>query len=134
MSGSGWYFGAASAYVSAASGLAGALIGGAIAGVVSLKIAREARDQAERSWMRDSRRDIYDRFLAAGQKLLAVMERTAAATKVQDESGATVDAAYAAYFETYPSVQTVAELCVVKPAREHAYLLQALKDIPDGRP
>src|ERR1700761_8687967 len=104
MSVSVWYFGDVSAYVSAASGLAGALIGGAVAGVVSLKVAREARDQAERSWIRDSRRDIYDRFLAAGQKLLAVMERRAAsrkaedqsrAAKLQDESGAAVDAAYA---------------------------------------
>jgi hypothetical protein len=134
-----WYFGAAGAYVSAAAGLAGALIGGGIAGVVTLKVAHEAREQAERSWMRDSRRDIYDRFLAAGQKLLAVMESAAStkaenesrAGKLQDESDPVVDAAYAAYFETYASVQTVAELRVVKPAREHAYLLQALKDALD---
>ena len=55
---------AASAYVAAVFGLAGSLIGGLIAGTVSLRVARHAREAAERSWMRDSRREIYDRFLA----------------------------------------------------------------------
>jgi hypothetical protein len=54
------FFADASPYVSAAFGLAGALIGGAIAGMVSLKVARDARDAAERNWVRDSRREICD--------------------------------------------------------------------------
>jgi uncharacterized membrane protein YhiD involved in acid resistance len=60
---------AVSAYVTAALGLAGSLIGGAIAGTVSLLVARQAREAAERSLMRDSRREIYDRFLTNAQRL-----------------------------------------------------------------
>jgi hypothetical protein len=119
--------------VSAAFGLTGSLIGGAIAGTVSLRVARDARDAAERAWVRDSRREIYDRFLTAGQKLLAVMEAAAVTSKVSGESRPGVDEAYSAFFETYASVQTVAELGVVTSARTHAYRLQALKDILDGR-
>ena len=47
-------------YVAAAFGLAGSLIGGLIAGTVSLRVARQAREAAESSWMRDSRRGIFD--------------------------------------------------------------------------
>jgi hypothetical protein len=54
---------AVSPYVTAAFGLAGSLIGGTIAGTVSLVVARQARDAAEHSWIRDNRREIYDRFL-----------------------------------------------------------------------
>lgn len=133
MSGIIWYFGAASPYVAAAFGLVGTAIGGAIAGTVSLKVANEARRAAERAWVRDSRRQIYDRFLTAGQRLLAVMETAAETSTAPGERRPAVDEAYSAYFETYASVQTVAEIQVVRCARQHAYRLQALKDILDGR-
>jgi hypothetical protein len=126
-------FADASPYLAAVFGLAGSLIGGAIAGTVSLKVARDARDAAERSWVRDSRRAIYDRFLAAGQRLLVVLETARTPAEVPEEVLATIDAAYATFFETYASVQTVAELGVVQTARVQAYRLQALKDILDGR-
>lgn len=113
--------------------LAGLLIGGAVAGTVSLKVARDTRDAAARAWVRDSRREIYDRFLAAGQRLLAEMETGAATSKVPDELRPAVDEAYRAFFETYAFVQTVAELGVVTTARMHAYRLQALKDSFSGR-
>jgi hypothetical protein len=80
-----------------------------------------------------SRREIYDRFLTAGQRLLAVMKTAAATSTVPGEPGPAVDEAYSAFFETYASVQTVAELGVVTSARRHAYRLQALKDILDDR-
>jgi hypothetical protein len=143
MSTIGWYFGEASPWVSGAFALAGAAIGAVIAGTVSLKVARETsdaaervaratRDAAEQAWVRDSRREIYDRFLTAGQRLLAVMEKAAWATEAPGESHTTVEEAYAVYFAAYASVQTVAELDVVNNARSHAYRLQALKDILDG--
>jgi hypothetical protein len=129
-----WSFGDATPYVSAAFGLVGTLIGGAVAGTVTLRVARHARAAAERAWVRDSRRAIYDRFLTAGQRLLAVMETAAfASIPVSGEFRLAVDEAYSAFFETYASVQTVAELRVVRGAREQAYRLQALKDILDGR-
>jgi hypothetical protein len=138
-----WYFGAASPWASGAFALAGTAIGAVIAGTVSLRVARATsdtaerlaratRDAAERAWVRDSRRQIYDRFLTAGQRLLAVMEAVAGTTQGPGERHPAVEEAYAAYFETYASVQTVAELDVVINARQHAYRLQALKDILDG--
>ena len=105
-----WYFGDASLSVSAVVGLVGAVIGGAIAGTASWKVARLTRDAAQQAWVRDSRREIYDRFLAASQRLLGVMEAAAATSKVPDDSPPAVDEAYWAFVETYPSVQTVADL------------------------
>jgi len=129
-----WIFGEASPSVSVAIGLAGSLIGGAIAGTVSLRVARNARDAAEQAWVRDSRRQIYDRFLTAGQKLLAAMEAVAADSNVTAAVRGAVDDAYSTFFETYASVQTVAEVGTVESARVHAYRLEALKNILDGRP
>jgi tetrahydromethanopterin S-methyltransferase subunit H len=127
------YFADASPYVSAVAGLAGAVIGGSITGMVSLRVARDTRIAAEHAWVRDSRRGIYDRFLVAGQRLLAVMEAAASTSTAPDELRPAVDEAYSAYVGTYASVQTVAELPVVLAARTHTYRLQALKDILDGR-
>ena len=137
-----WYFGDAS-LSSAVVGLVGALIGGAITGFWSWKVSRDGLDAAEKvardtrlaaeqAWVRDSRREIYDRFLAASQRLLGVMEAAAATPKVPEDLRPAVDEAYWALFETYPSVQTVADLHVVAAARETVYLLQGLKDILDG--
>jgi hypothetical protein len=107
----------------AAIGLAGSLIGGAIAGTVSLLVARQAREAAERAWMRDSRRQIFDRFLGAAQRLLIALE-------ARDE---TVEPAYTSFFEVYGTIQTVAELPVVEAARVYAYRLAELKELIDGR-
>jgi hypothetical protein len=128
-----WYIGDSSPYVSAAFGLVGTLIGGVIAGTASARVARHAREAAERAWVRDSRRQIYDRFLAAGQRLLATMEAAAASSTIAGASREAVDEAYSAFFETYPSVQTVADVEVVASARNQAYRLQVLKDILDER-
>jgi hypothetical protein len=114
---------AVSAYVTAAFGLAGSLIGGAIAGTVSLLVARQAREAAERSWMRDSRRDIYDRFLTNAQKLLIACEASRADT---EEATGAVEHAHLNFFEVYGVVQTVAERPVVDAARVYAYRLLEL--------
>jgi hypothetical protein len=131
MSAVGLYFGDTSPWVAAAFGVVGTVIGGVIAATVSLRLARDAREAAERAWVRDSRRQIYDRYLIAGQRLLAVMEK--AASRVPTKPEAEVEESYSAFFGAYASVQTVAELGVVANARIHAYRLQALKDILDGR-
>ena len=117
---------AASAYVAAAFGLAGSLIGGLIAGTVSLRVARQAREAAERSWMRDSRREIYDPFLTNAQKLLIACEGSAS---LSESIGAVEDdfrQAYLNFFEVYGVVQTVAERPVVDAARVYAYRLLEL--------
>jgi hypothetical protein len=128
-----WYFADASPWVSAAFGLVGTAVGGAIAGWVALRVASNARRTAEQAWVRDSRQQIYDRFLTAGQRLLAVMEKAAQSPTIPVEARPAVEESYSEYFETYASVQTVAEIAVVMSARNHAYRLQALKDILDGR-
>jgi hypothetical protein len=111
-----------SAYVTAAFGIAGSLIGGAIAGAVSLMVARQAREAAERSWMRDSRREIYDRFLTNVQKLLIAWE----AVSGGDQDREVAEQAHVDFFEVYGVVQTVAERPVVDAARVYAYRLLAL--------
>jgi hypothetical protein len=119
---------AASAYAAAAFGLAGSLIGGLIAGTVSLRVARQAREAAERSWMRDSRRGIYDRFLTNAQKLLIACERS---PSLRESIGAADDQlreAYLNFFEVYGVVQTVAERPVVDAARVYAYRLLELAE------
>ena len=114
---------ALSSFGTAAIGIAGSLVGGAIAGTVSLLVARQARKAAERAWMRDSRRQIYDRFLTAAQRLLIALE-------ARDE---TLEPAYTSFFEAYGTIQTVAELQVVEAARVYAYRLAELKQLVDGR-
>ena len=117
---------AASAYVAAAFGLAGSLIGGMIAGTVSLRVARQAREAAERSWMRDSRREIYDRFLSNAQKLLIACEGSPALREAIGSAEDDLRQAHLNFFEVYGVVQTVAERPVVDAARVYAYRLLEL--------
>ena len=117
---------AANGYVAAAFGLAGTLVGGLIAGTISLRVAKQAREASERSWMRDSRREIYDRFLTNAQKLLIACEGSAS---LRESIGVVEDEfrpAYLNFFEVYGVVQTVAERPVVDAARVYAYRLLEL--------
>ena len=113
----------ASPYVAAGFGLAGSLIGGLIAGTVSLRVARQAREAAESSWIRDSRRDIFDRLLTEGQRLLIACE----AASRSPEARAAVEDAHRAFFEVYGVVQTVSERPVVDTSRAYGYRLLELK-------
>ena len=106
-----------SPYVAAGLGLLGSLIGGAIAAVVTLLVARQAREAAVSSWIRDTRRDVYDRFLTAGQELLIAHEERSA-----------VDQPHSDFFEVYGVLQTVADRPVVDAARVYAYRLLELKE------
>jgi hypothetical protein len=116
-----------SPYVTAGIALAGSLIGGAIAGTVSLTVARQARDAAERAWVRDNRREIYDRYLTNGQKLLVECisyEQTPGDKEAREH----LEEAYNDFFEVYGVVQTVAERPVVDAARRYGYRLLELRD------
>jgi hypothetical protein len=111
-----------SPYASAAIGLLGTLIGGTIAGFVSLRVARQARAAAERSWMRDSRRELYDRLVTSAQQLLIACE--------EDEE---LDGPYRSFLEAYGVIQTVAERPVVVACRVYAYRLLELHTIARRR-
>jgi hypothetical protein len=101
-------------------GLAGSLIGGSIAAFVSLRVARETRDAAEGAWVRDSRRETYDRFLTTGQQyLIACQSRTDDAIK----------AAGVEFYAAYGVVQTVADMSVVEAARIYTRRLEELERI-----
>jgi hypothetical protein len=116
-----------SPYVTAAFGLAGSLVGGAIAGTVSLLVARQARDAAEQNWVRDNRREIYDRFLTSAQKLLIASEASKShGGSVGAEDEEAVEKAHTDFFEVYGVVQTVADRPVVDAARIYAYRLLEL--------
>jgi hypothetical protein len=108
-------------------GLLGSLIGGFIAGTVSLLVSWQARDTAERTWVRDNRREMYDRFLTYAQRLLIAAEDTR-----PRESSAELDEAYTGFFSSYGVVQTVAERDVVDAVRTYAYRLLELKEELDA--
>lgn len=120
------------AYVAAAFGLAGSLIGGLIAGSVSLRVARETRTAAEHAWVRDNRREIYDRFLTTAQSLLIACEESATGDHT-GEGRASVPRAYADFFNAYGVVQTVAERAVVDAARVYAYRLLEVRNVLESR-
>ena len=115
---------AGSSITTAAFGLVGVLIGAFIAGAVSLWAAKQAREAAERAWIRDNRREIYDRFLTFAQTLLIACE----AARGSETEGArtTVETAHTKFWEAYGVVQTVAENALVDAARVYAYRLWEL--------
>src|SRR5215469_15835957 len=79
---------AGSSYNPAVYGLAGVLIGAVIAGGVSLWTAKETRKAAERAWVRDNRREIYDRFLTCAQTLLIACENARSSPFADPEEAA----------------------------------------------
>ncbi len=124
-----------SSYGPAVFALAGSLIGGLIAGVFSFGIARQAREAAKHAWIRDNRRQIYDRFLTCGQRLLIACEtrrygrRGEGADSRPEAEGAEaiVESANTEFFGAYVMVQTIADTALVDAARVYAYRLWELK-------
>jgi hypothetical protein len=117
--------GAGGSITTAVFGLVGVLIGAFIAGAASLWVTRQAREAAERAWIRDNRREIYDRFLSCAQTLLIASE--AGRGSQAEGAVAVVESAHAKFFEVYGVVQTVAGNAVVTAARVYAYRLWELK-------
>jgi hypothetical protein len=107
-----------SPYITAGAGLVGSLIGGGIAATVTLIVARQTREAAASGWIRDTRRDVYDRFLTTAQELLIAHEATDGA----------VGQAHSDFFEVYGVLQTVAERPVIDAARVYAYRLLELEE------
>jgi hypothetical protein len=125
---------AASNYGTAAFGLAGSLIGGLVVGATSIFLARQARETAERAWIRDGRRDTYGRFIANAQALLIACqayERNQRGSQEGSDGSAdeklAVENAHNEFFEIYVIVQTVAEPAVVDAARIYGYRLLELE-------
>jgi hypothetical protein len=121
---------AGSSYTTAVFGLVGVLIGAFIAGAASLWVAKQAREAAERAWIRDNRREIYDRFLTSAQTLLIACEE--ARESETKGAKASVETAHTKFFEVYGVVLTVAGRAVVDAARVYAYRLWELKESLDS--
>jgi xanthosine utilization system XapX-like protein len=119
---------AVSPYVTAGIGLAGSLIGGGIAGWVSLVLGRQGREAAAVAWIRQTRHETYDRFLSKGQELLVACEDLQSDQVVKD--------AFSGVFEAYGVVQYLGERPVVDAARTYAYRLMQLRweILGDGPP
>ncbi|HEY7631898.1 MAG TPA: hypothetical protein VH817_14415 [Thermoleophilaceae bacterium] len=113
---------AASDWTGAAFGFAGIIVGG----LITLAIAWQTRIAAERSWMRDSRRQIYDRFLTKAQQLHVACEACYAAER-DAASVKAVQGAHSDFFQVYAVVQTVGQHPVVEASRKHGYRLDELK-------
>ena len=108
-------------------GLAGALIGGLIAGTVSLLVAWQARKAAERAWMRDNRRAIYDRFLMCAQMLLHACEAYRAASPPEKEKAkASLESASTSFWGAYHVVEIVAGTPLFETVRIYGYRLWEL--------
>jgi hypothetical protein len=110
----------------ALSGLVGAVIGAAVAGVVSLRVASQTREAAEHAWIRDNRREIYDRFLTYAQQLLIASEAYYDARRKDDKARAKVESAFDSFWEVYGVVQTVADIQLFRKARIYGYRLWEL--------
>jgi hypothetical protein len=108
-------------------GLLGSLIGGFIAGTVSLLVAWQTRGAAERAWVRDNRRELYDRFLTNAQRLLIALEDA-----LDHGSESELRGGFIEFFSAYGVVQTVADRPVVDAARTTAYRLLELKNELDA--
>ncbi len=98
---------AVSPYAIALIGLAGSLIGGMIAGGISILIAREARAGAHESSFRDSLSHICAGFLANSQALLDACWSSGQSPQT-DASRAAVKQAHLEFFEVYGVLQTLA--------------------------
>jgi hypothetical protein len=117
---------AGSSNVAAVFGLLGALIGGFIAGTASILVAWQTRKAAERAWIRDNRREIYDRLLTYGQGLLIACEACKDARRNNRVAKASVESAFTNFWEAYGVVQTVAGTPLVNATRVYAYRLWEL--------
>jgi hypothetical protein len=113
-------------YAAAFFGLAGSLIGGFIAAGVSLLVARQTRHAAEITWIRDNRRETYDRFLTYAERLLIACEACKEAPPRDDKAAKAVETAFTNFWEVYGVVQTVADTRLVEAARIYAYRLWEL--------
>jgi hypothetical protein len=100
----------------------GSLVGGLIAGTFGFLLAWQTRKAAEQAWVRDNRREIYDRFLTQGQALLIALVEPRL-----DPSADELHDAYVAFMGVYAVVQAVAERAVVDAARTYGYELLKLK-------
>ena len=107
--------------------LLGSLVGGFIAGTFSFLLAWQQRKDAEKAWVRDNRREIYDRFLTGGQALLVALVEPRP-DPIADE----LRNAYVAFMGAYAVVQAVAERAVVDAARTYGYELLKLKQRVDA--
>lgn len=103
-------------------GLLGSLIGGSIAGSVSVLVAWQTRGAAERAWVRDNRRGIYAEFLTNAQEFLIALLK-----------GERVEEAYDGFFKPWGVVQTVAGPKALDAARTYGYRLLELKNEYDAR-
>lgn len=115
-----------SSYAAAIFGLVGSLIGGSIAAGVSLLVARQAQRAAEVTWIRDNRREIYDRLLTYSERLLIACEVCKEAPRDDVAAKVGVETAFTNFWEVYGVVQTVADTRLVEAARIYAYRLWEL--------
>jgi hypothetical protein len=100
----------------------GSLVGGLVGGSFSALLAWQTRKAGEHAWVRDNRREIYDRFLTRGQALLIALtepREDARSDDLYDE--------YVGFMGAYAVVQAVADREVVDAARTYGYGLGDLK-------
>jgi hypothetical protein len=125
-----------------------ALAGSLIGVFVAFWLARKARDEERRSWLKDQRQEVYPKFIAAAQSVLEACE----ALSELDESGesdqldqldesdeprsAILDRLRRGYRDLVVHnavIQTLGSRDTIREARRHMYTLIALIPVCAGR-
>jgi hypothetical protein len=83
-------------------------------------------EAAEGAWIRDNRREIYDRLLTYAERLLIACETCKDAPGDDLAAKTSVQSAFTNFWEVYGVVQTVAGARLVEAARIYAYRLWEL--------
>jgi hypothetical protein len=114
-------------YVAAVFGLAGSLIGGGITAFVTLRGATQNREEARRTWLKDSRLDVYPKFFEAAQSLHVACERRAADPRPATDE---IEDAYSRLMVQLAVVEVLGtEDKTIDPVRSYVYsLLDLMKE------
>jgi hypothetical protein len=100
----------------------GSIVGGLVAGTFSVMVARQTQKNADKAWMRDNRRELYDRFLTHAQVLLIALVEPR-----HDPRADEVHDAHVEFMSVYAAIQAVAEREVIEATRTYGYELLKLK-------
>src|SRR6476646_1793047 len=114
-----------SSIIPAVVGLVGVLVGVLASGAVSLLVAKQGQEAAERTWIRDSGRDIWVRFLTCADRLFIVCQ--AARESETEGAEASVETAYDEFFKAYVGMQIFGDNMMVDRSRIYMYRLLELK-------
>ena len=110
-----------------------ALIGSLVGVFVAFQLARGARTEERRNWIKDQRQEVYPKFVAAGQSVLDACEELpysdSSRTVVLDQ----LQKGYRELVVHNAVIQTLGRRSTIDEVRRHMYTLIELRDVRLGR-